>query len=246
MVQVGNGMETATSLPATMTLTADSVDGGGSILFANMLSGHGQIIVPIYDVDGVTRLAGSNFAAQLYVGSTDDALRPVGEPRPFLTGFNHGLWDPASVILATIPPGAPVFAQVRVWDRTVGASYEIARALGGRFGRSQILSIIAGQSSMPPIPFEGAQLSGMHSFSLQAGLPHFTTGQLELAERLPGGLLLWRLTGAAGFRYLVERQTEGANWFPLTVLTNATGVVLFEDRAQEETDMQLYRARILD
>ena len=81
---------------------------------------------------------------------------------------------------------------------------------------------------------------------LQAGLPNFTTGLLELAERHDDGTLVWQLKGAAGFRYLIERQTDGASWFPFQVLTNLTGVVTFTDSFAGDSKTRFYRARILD
>ena len=246
-VVVANGAETATSLPARLTLNTMPQEGGGTILFGNVIVENGtSSIALVYDVDEITRLAGPGFVAQLYVGRSNEQLRPVGLPRPFRTGFAHGQWEPATIALSAVPPETPVFAQVRVWDQTFGNSYEIVRALGGKFGRSEVLSLITGHQSQPPIPYEGAQLTGLTSFSVNAGLTHFTTGKLELAEKLDDGTLTWRLSGARDFRYLIERQGDGKNWLPFTVLTNATGVVTFRDRTDADLELQLYRARIID
>lgn len=241
---VANGSETATSLPATLTLADAAPASGGLVRFANVSEAPGSvtILAPVFDVDGVTRLAGPDFAARLYAGVAPEELRPVGPPREFSSGF----WQSITVVLPNAPPNATVFVQARVWDLRSGVTYETARALGGKFGRSGLLQIVAGEPHMPPLPFEGAPMAGLVSFQLQAGLPSFTTGRLELAERRDDGILVWQLKGAAGFRYLVERQTDGASWLPFQVLTNQTGEVTFTDSSEGDSTTRFYRARMLD
>jgi len=130
---------------------------------------------------------------------------------------------------------------VRAWQASVGASYEVARALGGKFGRSSVLELFAGGEN------EGSSfLSGLRSFPLQAGLPGFTTGRLDIAEHRSDGTVVWRLTGEAGFRYLIERQTDGVNWRPLLLLDNVTGTVTFSDPGVSDANVLLYRSRMLD
>jgi hypothetical protein len=246
-VKVSNGGETATSLPAFLGLATATPEGGGVISFANSWrTFNGEVVIPVFDVDGVTRLAGSNYVAQLYAGVTKESLRPIGEPRPFLTGFSYGLWNPGPVILTYIKPGVVFFAQARVWDQRDGASYETARALGGRFGRSEILSLWSEEWPEPLTVFAGAPMNGLQSFSLQAGLPNFITGRLEMVEQSSDGTVTWRVTGAAGFRYLVERQTDGASWEPFKVVEAQNGTATFTDTTETQASIQIYRARMLD
>jgi hypothetical protein len=108
------------------------------------LSNGGQ--VPMFDVDGITRLPAGTYVAQLYVGLTLGELRAAGNPVAFNQPGFFGLpWGSVSVVITpTVPPGATAVVQVRVWDRALGASYEEARALGSKFGRSQIFTHIAG------------------------------------------------------------------------------------------------------
>ena len=95
---------------------------------------------------------------------------------------------------------------------------------------------------MPPAP-----LTNLVSFNLQAGLPQFSVGLIELVEEDQNGQATWSLQGEPGFRYVVERSTGGVvrTWTPFVVLTNQTGEVFFTDSTQAES-LQLYRARILD
>jgi hypothetical protein len=132
---------------------------------------------------------------------------------------------------------------VRVWEIGRGNSYEEARALGGKFGRSAIMQVTVGGGMIPP-----QRLLALTSFALRAGLPAFTVGQIEFLERNMDGSLLWQARGEPGFRYLVEKSSTsgGINWRPFTILTNATGTVTFSDQTGSGEEMGFYRARILD
>lgn len=245
-VTVANAGGATLSLPATLRLSESPPAELAPVIFANMgFPGWSapSIMAPVFDLDGLTRLNGDRFLAQLYYGPRPEDLRPFGSPRTFLSGHWQGFWESAEVLVPDLPATGRAFAQVRVWDRTHGASYETARALGGRFGRSAVLELNRSDDGWDGRAY---RLAGLASFSLRAGFPAFTTGRIELANSLPDTTLVWQLTGAAGFRYLVERQTDGRNWLPFVVLTNETGTVEFPDQTSPETTMQIYRARILD
>jgi len=232
--------ETVWSLPATLWVDTNAV-GGGALHFINELP-EWDITrqMWIYDTDGFTKLRGTNFAAQLYAGPTLDSIRALGPPRPFLTGFYAGLFDPVKLVLPTVPWPGEAFVQVRVWETSFGSRYEEARALGGKFGSSEFLRIQVGLLPEPP------PLWGLKSFSLQAGRPEFTVGRVDLAERHADGSLTWSVTGEAGYLYLIEKQLGDAVWRPLLVITNETGVSQFRDPSAASENLNLYRARILD
>jgi hypothetical protein len=93
----------------------------------------------VRDVNG-NPLAGTNYVAQLYMGPSPDNLmtttasparfRVVGAPLP-------GTWEPKTVRIGGLPPG-PIYLQVRVWDTTVGQTYDQAAASSeGQHGRSE-------------------------------------------------------------------------------------------------------------
>jgi hypothetical protein len=192
-------------------------------------------------VDGVTPLSGSNFLAQLYAGPSLEWLRPAGIPRAFRTGFSAGYFYNQNVTLANVPPGSNCVAQIRVWDATKANSYEEARALGGRFGKSDILTVTTGGALLPP-----AYLVGLRSFNLQAGLPRFTAGTVAFVARLPANINVWSVTGEPGYRYLVEKALHDFVWHPYVVVTNVIGTVNFTDSANSGSAVTLYRSRILD
>ena len=140
-----------------------------------------------------------------------------------------------------MPPATPFVVQVRAWEVSAGASYEEARALGGRFGRSGLLA----REGSDPAAGEVASLRGLPYFALSAGLPGFTVGRISPEPSLGDGTPVWRLSGAPGFRYLLEKRVEGAHWKPVDVYGNFPGSVTFTTPLSDGSTV-LYRARILD
>ncbi|MBN8246495.1 MAG: hypothetical protein J0L84_03525, partial [Verrucomicrobia bacterium] len=242
-VQVWSFTESSTSLPAFLTPAAETPAGEGtSFEFAAWIPGSvPPVDVEVFDVDGETPLHGPGFAAQLYAGPSVDRLRPVGEPQPFLDAFLEGRWRPARVLLPQVATDGSFLVQVRAWDRSRAASYEEARALGLRFGRSPLLER---ELSDPPLGSE-VVLAGLPSFSLQLGLPEFTVGRIVVRQTDEGGALVLEVTGAPGFRYLLEHRVDGAHWRPLHVFENFTGQGALTVPLGAGTAV-LYRARILD
>jgi len=241
-VRVQNPAGIVWSLGAKLIVT-DAANGGGNINFRNrFLSDAGtNVDAPVFDLDGVTRLNGSNFVAQLYGGRALEWLRPVGQPSPFRTGFSAGYFYSQLLTLPTVPPGSNAIVQVRAWETSRGSSYEEARALGGKFGKSELLTVVVGGGELPP-----ANLEGLSSFNLRAGLPQFASGEIRFVERQPGGLLVWSHRGEPGFRYLIEKSVQGFEWRPILVITNVTSSVTFTDSANSGSDVTFYRSRILD
>ncbi|HWH72446.1 MAG TPA: immunoglobulin domain-containing protein, partial [Candidatus Sulfotelmatobacter sp.] len=229
------------SLQALLRVSgADS--GGGMIWFGNRYPvGLTNIDAPVLNLDGVTPLDGERYLAQLYAGPSLELLRPAGRPSAFLSGASAGYFRNQTITLANVPAGTAAVVQVRVWEADRGTTYEEARALGGRFGKSELLQVITTEAPTPP-----AGLTGLKSFSLQAGLPRWTAGVIEFVERQPKGVVVWSLKGAPGFRYLIERAERDQPWQPFVVLTNATGTVTFTDSAESGASTVFFRSRILD
>ncbi len=242
-VRIQNPSSSVVSLPTRLILTNAAL-GGGFVEFANRFrpGPSGTNESPIFDLDGVTRLTGTNYLAQLYAGPSPESLRPQGKPTSFLSGPLKGIFVPRAVTLPNVPSGATAHAQARVWESAKGTSYEEARVMGGKFGRSPVFTIVPGAPpALPP------QTTGLSSFSLQSGLPRFTVGTIQFVERQAGGIMVWAIDGEAGYRYLVEKSSGSADalWRPYVVLTNITGRVTFNDTASDDATT-FYRARILD
>ena len=241
-VRVQDLSSTVYSLPAMLTV-GTSNSGGGQINFANWFITSKTNALPDFDVDGSTLLNGSEYVAQLYAGPDLASLRPVGQPTPFKSGFDAGYFVPQLLTLGNVAPGSNAVVQVRAWDTAFGPSYEAARALGGRFGKSPIFQIAAGGNGAQP-----AYLQGLQSFSLEAGLPYLQVATISFVERQPPDTLVWALHGQAGNIYTVEKREPGAVWQPYQVITNTTGTVNFTDTIEHGNGfgVVLYRARILD
>lgn len=237
-IRVTNSHGQVWSLPAILKAAA-VVDGGGVIEFANRFPTNiTWNTARILDVDGITPLSGSQYVAQLYAGSALQLLRPVGNPQPFLSGLQAGYLKPVVLALPGVPPHAEAVVQVRAWDAARGVSYEEARALGGKFGKSQVFTAQTGLTNAP------GYLTNLTAFTLQSGLPRFVSGRIELLTR-EDDIPTWSLKGEPGCRYVIERAADDLVWRPLLVLTNATGTASFRDPAPP-TGNTFYRARVLD
>jgi len=226
------------SLSANISVETNLV-GGGMVRFANHPQDTNTLSdSPVFDVDGVTKLSGDDFVAQLYAGPSLALLRPVGAPSPFGIWNQAGLFLEQILSLPTVPPYETAWLQVRAWQRSTGASYEEARALGKKFGRSEAFSLVTADEMEPP-----PDLAGLSSFHLQAGLPEFNVGRIEFVGQT-AGLGVWSLQGAAGFQYVVEKSVSDFVWRPLLVLTNTSGTATFSDPVSSTN--VFYRARIID
>jgi hypothetical protein len=234
-VLVSNQFGSVQSLPALLAVT--NLPGGGWVRFAMSMSNW------VYEPNGTTRLAGTNnYVAQLYAGATPTVLRPLGPTRKFMSNPNlvSGPFTNIGVQIPDVPDQGAAYVQARVWQTSWGASYEEARARGGKFGFSDICAITPGSSS------NGAPATAILSFNLRTQLPGFSTGRIEVNAVSPEGMVEWRLVGEAGFRFLVERRNQSNTWLPMVIVTNSTGVCFFTDPDQFNADAQMYRSRILD
>ena len=141
------------------------IQAQGEINFANVGVG---LNAPVFDVDGVTRLAGPAFQAELYVGSSasESSLTAVPGTVPFLSGTSAGYFTGGTKTLPGYPPGSRPFFQVRVWEVAGGVSYDAAMAAGAKYGKSTVFQLIGGLGGPGPPPGPVATLLGLTSFSL--------------------------------------------------------------------------------
>ena len=112
---------------------------GGAIFFSNRTS---EIDAPVMAEDGVTKLSGEQYLAQLYAGVAADTLFPVGPAAPFRDEPAAGYWSLGPDGIRTIPwigAAQPVFVQVRAWEAGLGSTYEETVAKGGAIGSSELL-----------------------------------------------------------------------------------------------------------
>jgi hypothetical protein len=141
---------------------------GQTIDFANDRMFTTEADRKVYFADG-TPVVGTNFLAQLYYGASASSLNPVlAPPRSFRdvppTDPLAGTWFRATRTLTGFSAGQTVILEVRVWDGTVGGSYEDAAALnflGTQHGTSEAFTYV-----IPPV--------GGDRFSFMENLRSFT------------------------------------------------------------------------
>jgi hypothetical protein len=204
-----------------LLLNIADASGGGTVDFMNMSLDMGIV----YDVDGVTRLAGSAYLVQLYGGTSPENLQPIGPPASFLSS---GHFAGGTRVVVTVAPGQAGWFQVKAWEAAYGCSYEEARAGGGKNGASEpFQSQTSDPRVVPPVP--PARLTGMRSFALLPGgpvtLPEITTQPQSQAVLLGADASLSvEATGTAPLRY---------QWyFNGVVLSGANGTGLSFTNAQ--------------
>ncbi len=160
--------------------------GQGNVNFSNKVAADG-INAPVYDIDGSTKLEGSAYLAQLYVGVSSSALTAVGTPAPFRPAPSAGYINGGLVVVEGLPGGQRVFVRVRAWEAAAGDSFEKAVANGGKQGESELVTVTLGGAGDPPsLP---PNLLGLKSFSLQYGSPPVITKQPAAAVIPVGGSL---------------------------------------------------------
>jgi hypothetical protein len=152
------------------------------LLFA-CISGHSQgvldfanagpyYVARVYDTDGTTALAGTNYSADLYwapgIVADSCALQPLNAPAffssiPSQAGLFFG--GPRTLPVA---PGTTITAQIRVWPTAAGSSWLDAGCalVGGHIGASILFSVTLAASP------DTADMTGLngHPFALNAHL----------------------------------------------------------------------------
>jgi len=134
----------------------------GTLNFANFVTVPApgiSVNAPVFNVDGTTRLAGTQFQAILYGGPDAGSLQAMGPAIGFSTGAGAGYFIGGQRIVTTVPGNTIAFLQVRAWDSLSGVTWDTAsiRAV------SPILQLSLGQAPATP-----PNMVGLQSFSLAA------------------------------------------------------------------------------
>lgn len=223
------------SLPATITVIPFTQSNPTNTL--SIIDGRHA---PVYDADGISFLSGETFVGQFYFGTNEFELRPFGQPQFFFEGIAAGIirtnyWGTLPGVLMD----QSVFAQMRVWERSKGPTFEHARAVGGKFGCSITVPLVDVHWDV----YDGKGYN-IPSFNLQAGIPNFTTGRF-ISSVQDRGEVIFTYEGHPDFRYLIEEADKNLLWTPFTIITNGSNDFTFTTRPGDEKH-KLYRARILD
>lgn len=133
----------------------------GNVNLGNRV-GPANIDAPVTDADG-TKLLGPAFVAQLYAGTTQDSLSPVGSAIQFRsTTAGAGYFPNTSVsIPANLIADGKSWVKVGAWEAAGGASIEAAQAAGKKWGWSEVLQITPTQPPAAP-----ADLVGLKAWQL--------------------------------------------------------------------------------
>jgi hypothetical protein len=142
-----------------VTFLAVGVLAQGQFTFGNKnLLSTPPVDAKVFRPDG-TPLAGADYWAQAYVGTSLDSLAPVGSPVNFRTGSNAG-YIVSQVVTTPFPGGTTVFVEMRAWEAGVN-SYEAAIAGGKLYGKSDPIQLTVAEAPNPP-----PDMIGLKSFSL--------------------------------------------------------------------------------
>ncbi|MCW5552463.1 MAG: PEP-CTERM sorting domain-containing protein [Verrucomicrobiae bacterium] len=154
---------------------------------------------PVFDAQGEL-LSGPQYLAELWGGTTADSLTPLvdiaqgfrREMAPFISpGY---FFSPSAYLSGTnVPPLGFAWLQVRVWDTSLGATYEEVAGLAiGGYGESPLFYAQGRNPLLAPPDLPGP-LIGLQSFSLLPVVPE------------PSTWVLLALGGAT-LRWVVRRQ----------------------------------------
>ena len=136
------------------------------------------IDAPVYDADGI-RLAGTQYAVELWGGATSDSLSPALDFRSnqrvvlsFLSDSGAGYFTSDNEMAVwQVSAGSAAWLQVRAWDVRLGTTYEEVMSLGlGGYGESAQLYLFGGNPLAVP-PTVPSPLIGLQSSSLRAVVP---------------------------------------------------------------------------
>ena len=129
----------------------------GTVNFSNLDPSHG-VNAPVYQADGVTALAGSQFIAELIAGPSSNNLASV-----VTVGFlNRGYFSAGLQEISTVAPFNVAWVQVDVWNTASGFTFAQAQdsGLSNSWWQSSTFTVqLGGSGGAPPSP--PAALTGL-------------------------------------------------------------------------------------
>ena len=129
----------------------------GTVWFINLDSAHG-VNAPVYESDGLAKLSGPQFMAELLVGPSAANLMSIATTG-FLTGAAAGYFNGDVQTVNGIIPGTTAWVEVRAWNIASGGSFLQAQASGlpNSWWQSSVFTVQLGN------PFQGspAPLTGL-------------------------------------------------------------------------------------
>jgi hypothetical protein len=127
--------------------------GQETVNFANLWPNQVNPMVnaPVYESDGVTKLSGSQFTAELLAGPTANNLTAIAMTG-FLTGNGAGYFNGGTEPIPNLSPGMTAWVQVNVWNTASGSSFAQAQASGlpNSWWASSVFSVALGGGVVNP------------------------------------------------------------------------------------------------
>ena len=170
-------------------MVAASSFAQGTVIFNNKVTGSVDARVSYASSGGLIPADGT-FVAQLYASAPGGTLAAVGAAVPFRNTPAAGLGyiNPTGIDTTRTIPGVAESgsAQVKMvaWASSLGATYEAAKATGGGFGESSVITVGTGGGLTP-----AQNLVGLAAFTISTIVPEPSIAALGL---LGAGLLLIR------------------------------------------------------
>ncbi len=139
-----------------VALSVTTACSQGTVVFQNGYPGGPN--APVYESDGVTKLSGSQFMAELFAGPNANSLGAIAMTG-FATGVQAGYFFGGAQTINSVPGGGTAWIQVDVWNTASGASFSQARASGllNSWWQSSLFSVQTGNpfAPSPPEPLVG-------------------------------------------------------------------------------------------
>src|SRR5947207_416732 len=104
--------KTTIAILSLLLVSVTTTFGQGTITFNNRLSA--TDFAPVTMPDGITKLDGPGFSAQLWV-NLGGSLTAVGNPVPFRAGAGAGSWSGVQLDVPGVAPGSSASFVVRAW-----------------------------------------------------------------------------------------------------------------------------------
>jgi hypothetical protein len=148
-----------------MVISVVTAHSQGTVVFANLNVG-GIPNAPVFESEGVTRLSGSQFMAELFAGPNANNLAAIAMSG-FASGTQAGYFFGGEQTINSVPGGGTAWIQVDVWNTASGGSFAQAKASGlsDSWWQSPLFNVLTGNAlgngggPTPPAPLAGLGMS---------------------------------------------------------------------------------------
>jgi hypothetical protein len=146
-------------------LSAATLQAQGTVNFVNIQN---TLNAPVFESDGVTKLSGSTYMAELMASSSVVGTYISVATTGFLTGAAAGYFNGGAQTITGIAGSATAWLQVRFWNTANGSTFLAAvnADADNSWGQSTPFSVTLGDPTYDP-PTTPAALSGLAGQTLR-------------------------------------------------------------------------------